>query len=71
MIDIFKLQERSKIKKAWAVNKSIMRDELDSKCTSAERTIRSSIRFEDLFDGTLGIWDTELVYLELKDDTKP
>jgi hypothetical protein len=24
-----------------------------------------------LFDGTLGIWDTELVHLELKDDAKP
>jgi hypothetical protein len=76
MRDIFKLQERSKIKKAWAVNNSIMRDEpestkeltnravkiLDAKyeksrsprdcgntmqtprCTSAERTVRSSIR---------------------------
>jgi hypothetical protein len=29
------------------------------------------LEFEDLFDGTLGIWDTEPVHLELKDDAKP
>ena len=76
MRDIFKLQERSKIK---AVSNSIMRDEPDStkeltnravkildakyekadlpeivdtmqtpKCTSAERTVRSSIRIQRL-----------------------
>jgi hypothetical protein len=28
------------------------------------------LEFEDLFDGTLGIWDTEPVHLELKDDAK-
>ncbi len=30
------------------------------------------LEFEDLFDdGTLGIWDTELVHLELKEEAKP
>ena len=28
-------------------------------------------KFEDLFDGTLGTWNTTPVYLELKDDVKP
>jgi hypothetical protein len=28
-------------------------------------------KYEDLFDGTLGIWNTKLIDLELLPDTKP
>ena len=28
-------------------------------------------QYEELFDGTLGSWDTEPVHLELKPDAKP
>ena len=28
-------------------------------------------KFEDLFDGTLGMWNNTPIYLELTDDVKP
>ena len=28
-------------------------------------------KYEDLFDGTLGTWNTTPVYLELREDVKP
>ena len=45
----------------------------DSQINSEERTLLLSLikYFEDLFDGTLGDWATEPVYLELKPDSKP
>jgi hypothetical protein len=40
MRDIFKLQESSKIKKAWAVNNSIMRDEPESTKKPTNRAVK-------------------------------
>jgi uncharacterized tellurite resistance protein B-like protein len=40
MRDIFKLQERSKIEKAWAVNNSIMRDEPESTKELRNRAVK-------------------------------
>ena len=28
-------------------------------------------KFEDMFDGTLGMWNNTPLYLELRDDVKP
>ena len=28
-------------------------------------------KFDDMFDSTVGLWNTTPVYLELKDDVKP
>ena len=36
-----------------------------------ERLLLLLRKFEDLFDGTLDIWNTTLVDLELRDDEKP
>jgi hypothetical protein len=40
MSDIIKLQERSKIEKAWAVNNSIMRDEHDNTKELTDRAVK-------------------------------
>ena len=103
MRDINKLQERSKIDRAWAVNNSLRLDEpksteeltdrtvkiLDAVYTKADlpsvvenncshlslhqrtQLLKLLTEFEDLFDGTLGEWDTDPVSLELKPDVKP
>ena len=39
--------------------------------TERHRLLQILKKFEDLFDGTLGKWNTTPVYLELKDDAKP
>ena len=39
--------------------------------TELYRLINRLKKFEDMFDGTLGTWNTTPVDLELKDDTKP
>ena len=36
-----------------------------------ERLLNLLQKYEDLFYGTLGTWDTTLVDLELRDDVKP
>ena len=36
-----------------------------------EKLLKLLTQFEDLFDGTLGDWNTELVSLELKEGAKP
>ena len=36
-----------------------------------EKLLKLLTEFEDLFDGTLGDWDTELVSLKLKEGAKP
>ena len=43
------------------------------KLNPSEREIPLNIlnKFEDLFDGTLGTWNTAQVDLKLKDDAKP
>jgi hypothetical protein len=52
-------------------------DEMISKCTHLTNNERSNLKslltkFEPLFDGTLGTWDTEANNLELKNpDAKP
>jgi len=103
MRDINKLQERSKIERAWTVNNSMRLDEpasteeltdrtvkiLDAKYEKADlpSVVESSCphlslhqrrqlltlleEFEDLFDGTLGEWETDPVSLELKPGIKP
>jgi hypothetical protein len=40
MRDIFKLQERSKIEKAWAVNNSIMRDKPESTTELTNKAVK-------------------------------
>ena len=40
MRDIFKLQDKSKINKAWAVNNSIMRDEPQSTQELTDRAVK-------------------------------
>jgi hypothetical protein len=40
MRDIFKLQDKSKINKAWAVNNSIMRDEPESTKELTNRAVK-------------------------------
>ena len=39
--------------------------------TEHHRLLHIMNKFEDLFDGKLGTWNTTLVDLELKDDAKP
>eukprot|EP00956_Cyclotella_meneghiniana_P016093 scaffold25194_cov46-Cyclotella_meneghiniana.AAC.2 len=103
MREIFKLQEKSKIDKAWAVNNSIMRDEPDSTKELTKRAVQILdakyekadlpdivenqcqhldahqrkllldllLEFEDLFDGTLGIWDTSLPWTGSMEGVQP
>ena len=39
--------------------------------TERYRLLHILKKFEDLFGGTLGTWDTNPLYLELKDKSKP
>ena len=104
MRDINKLQQKSKIDRAWAVNNSVrMINEpksteeltdraikiLDAKYEKADlpsivennclhlslqqriELLDLLMEFEELFDGTLGEWDTDRVSLELKEGARP
>ena len=39
--------------------------------TESHRLLNIINKFEDIFDGSFGTWDTTLIDLELKDESKP
>ena len=52
------------------INK-VMKEQCQHLTTNESENILKRLKYEDLFDRTLGKWNTAPVDLELKDDTKP
>ena len=51
----------------WVVSANCTRLSLQDK----NKLLELLTEYEELFDGTLGDWNTELIYFELKEGTEP